>query len=415
MSHISRTSSLESNSQKVREDFPILTRKVEGRPLVYFDNAATSQKPTQVIQAIEKFYKETNSNVHRGIHELSEQATEQFENAREKIAKFINARSPEEIIFVRGTTEAVNLVAYSYGRKLGKGDRVLLSIMEHHSNIIPWQFLQDKGVRLDYVDITDDGALRLEDYYRLVSSRTKIVSVTHVSNVLGTINPVEEIAEIAHDKGSLILVDGAQSIPHLPIDVQELECDFFAFSGHKMLGPTGIGVLYAKKELLEQMNPFMGGGNIIKEVQLYTSQWTDLPYKFEPGTPNIAGAIGLGAAIDYLQAMGMEAIRTIGRDLTEYAMDILQDENGVDVYGPKDTKHRVELISFNIGNVHAHDVASILNDYGVAIRSGHHCAQPLMRRLGVPATSRASMYVYNTKEEVDIFAEALRKTREVFR
>jgi len=302
---------------KIRSDFPILSKKVNGKPLVYFDNAATTQRPVQVIQAIDRFYRETNSNVHRGVHELSERATEQFEAAREKVAEFINAKSPNEIIFVRGTTEAINLVAYSYGKKLRRGDRVLLSLMEHHSNIVPWQFLREKGVELDYVGINDDGTLKLEDYYRLMNKQTKIVSITHVSNVLGTINPVEEITKIAHEKGSLVLVDGAQSIPHVSIDVQEMDCDFFAFSGHKMLGPTGIGVLYAKASILEQMDPFMGGGNIIKEVRLNESKWNDLPYKFEAGTPNIAGTIGLGAAIDYLNSIGMENIRRVGKWLTE--------------------------------------------------------------------------------------------------
>lgn len=399
---------------KIRNDFPILSRKVNGKPLVYFDNAATSQRPVQVIEAVEKFYRETNSNVHRGVHELSEEATEQFESAREKVARFINAKSPNEIIFVRGTTEAINLVAYSYGKKLARGDRVVLSLMEHHSNIVPWQFLREKGVELDYVGINDDGTLKLEDYYKLVNEQTKIVSVTHVSNVLGTINPVQEIAKIAHEKGSVVLVDGAQSIPHMQIDVQEMDCDFFGFSGHKMLGPTGIGVLYAKESILEQMEPFLGGGNIIKEVHLNESKWNDLPYKFEAGTPNIAGAIGLGTAIDYLDAIGMESIRNVGKDLTEYVLEAMREVNDITIYGPEDTNQRIEVFSFSLGKVHPHDVASIVNDHGVAIRSGHHCAQPLMRSLGVPATSRASLYVYNTKGEVNVFVESLKKVSEVF-
>jgi cysteine desulfurase/selenocysteine lyase len=400
--------------REIRNDFPILSKKVNGKPLVYFDNAATTQRPVQVIEAIDKFYRETNSNVHRGVHELSEQATEQFELVRERVAKFINAKSPNEIIFVRGTTEAINLVAYSYGKKLAKGNRILLSLMEHHSNVVPWQFLREKGVELDHVDITDDGRLKLEDYHRLISEQTKIVSVTHVSNVLGTINPVKEIADIAHKKGSLILVDGAQSIPHLSIDVQEMNCDFFAFSGHKMFGPTGIGVLYAKESILEQMDPFMGGGSIIKEVQLDQSTWNDLPYKFEAGTPNIAGAIGLGAAIDYLNTIGIENIRKVGKELIEYAFETLPKVGGIEIYGPEDPKDRVEVFSFNLPKIHAHDVASIVNNYGVAIRSGHHCAQPLMRRLSVPATSRASLYVYNTEEEIDVFVKSLKKVKEVF-
>jgi len=399
---------------KIRNDFPILSKKVNGKPLVYFDNAATTQRPAQVIEAIDSFYRETNSNVYRGVHELSERATEQFELAREKVAKFINAKSPNEIIFVRGTTEAINLVAYSYGKKLVKGNRVLLSFMEHHSNVVPWQFLHEKGVELDYVDITDDGRLKLEDYYRLMSDQTKIVSMTHVSNVLGTVNPVSELAKIAHEKGSLILVDGAQSIPHLSIDVQEMDCDFFAFSGHKMFGPTGIGVLYAKESILEQMDPFMGGGSIIKEVQLDHSTWNDLPYKFEAGTPNIAGAIGLGTAIDYLKAIGMENIRKVGKELIKYALEALPKVGGIELYGPDDPRDRVEVFSFNLPKIHAHDVASIANDFGVAIRSGHHCAQPLMRRLGVPATSRASLYAYNTREEIDVFVKSLEKVKEVF-
>ena len=412
MGSVSRNTPLDIS--KIRGDFPILSKKVNGKPLVYFDNAATTQRPVQVIEAIDIFYRETNSNVHRGVHELSERATEQFEAAREKVAKFINAKSPNEIIFVRGTTEAINLVAYSYGKKLSRGDRVLLSLMEHHSNIVPWQFLREKGVELDYVGVDDDGTLKLEDYYRLLNKQTKIVSVTHVSNVLGTINPVEEVAKITHEKGSLILVDGAQSIPHVSIDVQELSCDFFAFSGHKMLGPTGIGVLYAKESILEQMDPFMGGGSIIKEVHLNKSKWNDLPYKFEAGTPNIAGAIGLGAAIDYLNALGMENIRRAGKGLIEYAFETLPEVGDIEIYGPKNPEDRVEVISFNLANVHAHDVASIVNDYGVAIRSGHHCAQPLMRRLGVPATSRASLYAYNTKEEIDLFTQSLKKAKDVF-
>jgi len=412
MGSVSRNTQL--SIDRIRTDFPILSTKVNGKPLVYFDNAATTQRPIQVIEAIDKFYRETNSNVHRGVHELSERATEQFELAREKVAKFINAESPNEIIFVRGTTEAINLVAYSYGKKLTRGNRVLLSLMEHHSNIVPWQFLREKGVELDYVDVRDDGTLKLEDYYRLVNKQTKIVSIAHVSNVLGTINPVSEIAKIAHEKGSLILVDGAQSIPHLAIDVQEMDCDFFAFSGHKMLGPTGIGVLYAKESILEQMDPFMGGGSIIKEVQLNESKWNDLPYKFEAGTPNIAGAIGLGVAIDYLNAMGMQNIRRKGKELTEYALETLPEVGDIEIYGPKDPKDRVEVFSFNLAKVHAHDVASIVNDYGVAIRSGHHCAQPLMRKLGVAATSRASLYAYNTREEMDVFVQSLKKAKEVF-
>ena len=405
----------QAEAHKIRDDFPILARKINGKPLVYFDNAATTQRPTQVIRAIEKFYSETNSNVHRGVHELSEQATEQFEGARQKIARFINAKSPSEIIFVRGTTEAINLVGCSYGKKLVRGNRVVLSLMEHHSNIVPWQFLHERGVELDYVDINDDGTLKLEDYYRLVNEQTKIVSVTHISNVLGTINPVREIAKIAHDKGAKLVVDGAQSIPHLSIDVQEIDCDFFAFSGHKMLGPTGIGVLYAKEEILEEMDPFLGGGSMIKEVQLDKSTWTELPYKFEAGTPNIAGAIGLGVAVDYLESIGMENVRQKGRELTKYALEALENQDGIKIYGPKDPGNCAELISFNLGKVHPHDVASIVNDYGVAIRSGHHCAQPLMRRLGLAATSRASLYIYNTKEEIDVFAEALGKVRGVFR
>ena len=412
MGSVSRNTQL--SIDRIRTDFPILSTKVNGQPLVYFDNAATTQRPIQVIEAIDKFYRETNSNVHRGVHELSERATEQFELAREKVAKFINAESPNEIIFVRGTTEAINLVAYSYGKKLTRGNRVLLSLMEHHSNIVPWQFLREKGVELDYVDVRDDGTLKLEDYYRLVNKQTKIVSTAHVSNVLGTINPVSEIAKIAHEKGSLILVDGAQSIPHIAIDVQEMDCDFFAFSGHKMLGPTGIGVLYAKESILEQMDPFMGGGSIIKEVQLNESKWNDLPYKFEAGTPNIAGAIGLGVAIDYLNAMGMQNIRRKGKELTEYALETLPEVGDIEIYGPKDPKDRVEVFSFNLAKVHAHDVASIVNDYGVAIRSGHHCAQPLMRKLGVAATSRASLYAYNTREEMDVFVQSLKKAKEVF-
>jgi len=404
--------------QKVREDFPILKRVVNGKQLVYLDNAATSQKPQQVIDALERFYTEYNANIHRGIYKISEEATAAHEEARAKVARFINARHPEEIVFVRGTTEAINLVAHSWGRpNIGLGDGIMLTEMEHHSNIVPWQLLaREKSAALKYVGITDDGLLRREDFAQhFESDGVKLFCLAHASNVLGTINPVREMTREAHKHGCRVLVDAAQSVPHMPVDVQDLDCDFLAFSGHKMCGPTGIGVVYAKKELLEEMVPFHGGGEMIREVHLYESTWKDPPYKFEAGTVNIAGAIGLGTAVDYLSHMGMRNIRTHERELTEYALEKLSKIRRMAIYGPKDAHVRGGVVSFNLGDIHAHDMASLLDEDGIAVRAGHHCAQPLMERLGVPGTTRASFYLYNTEEEIDRLAESLDRAGRIFK
>lgn len=398
------------NVKKIREDFPILKRKINGKPLIYFDNTATSQKPIQVINAIREFYEKHNANIHRGVHTLSQEASEMYEEAHDKVAKFINARGREGVIFVRNTTEAINLVAYSWGlNNLKEGDEIVATVMEHHSNIVPWQFLeQRKGVVLKFVDINDDGTLKMEDYEKLITEKTKLVTVTHVSNVLGTINDVVKIGKLAHEVNALFLVDGAQSVPHMPVDVRKIDCDFLAFSGHKMLGPTGIGVLYGKEELLQKMEPFLGGGDMIHEVWLHKATYNTLPWKFEAGTANIAGGVGLAAAIDYLEKIGMENIREHEKKLTEYALKKMEIEN-IHIYGPLDVKIKGGVISFNIKDLNPHDVAALLDEHGIAVRSGHHCAQPLMRRLGVNGTVRASFYIYNTKEEIDIFVEALEK------
>ena len=404
------------NVAKIREDFPILVRKVNDKPLIYFDNAATSQKPNAVIDTISRYYRDYNANIHRGIHKLAEEATVAHEEAREKIAKFINAKRSEEIVFTRNATEAINLVANAWGRaNVVKGDKIVLTIMEHHSNIVPWQLLaEEKGADLEYIKINQDGTLRQNEISEQIDDRTKIVCLAHASNVLGTINPVKEIGNIAHRKGALFLVDAAQSVPHMTVDVREMDCDFAAFSGHKMLGPTGIGVLYGKSELLRAMPPFLGGGEMIKEVHTSGSSWKELPYKFEAGTPNIAGAIGLGAAIDYLRNIGMRNVHDYEKEITRYALDRMNHVGGLVVFGPKDVEQRVGVIAFNLGDIHAHDLASIVDEDGVAIRSGHHCAQPLMEFLNIPAAARASFYIYNTKEEVDIFITALEKARKLF-
>jgi cysteine desulfurase/selenocysteine lyase len=401
---------------KIREDFPILKRRVNGKPLVYFDNAATSQKPSVVIEAIRRYYSEYNANIHRGIHKLAEEATLAHEEAREKVAKFINANRTEEIVFVRNATEAMNLVAYTWGQtNIGSGDKVVLTIMEHHSNIVPWQLLaQKKNAKIEFVKIDEKGFLKLDEMREAIDENTKLVCVTHASNVLGTINPVSEIAKLAHNKGALVLVDAAQSVPHMRVNSREMDCDFMAVSGHKMLGPTGIGVLYGKTRLLENMPPFLGGGEMIKEVHTSGATWKDLPYKYEAGTPNIAGAIGLGAAVDYLRKIGMENVQEHEKEITGYAISKMSQVKGLTIYGPRDVEHRVGVVSFNLGDIHAHDLASIMDEEGIAIRSGHHCAQPLMEFLNIPAASRASFYIYNTKEEVDIFINALEKARKLF-
>jgi cysteine desulfurase / selenocysteine lyase len=404
------------NVSRIREDFPILKRIVNDKPLVYFDNAATSQKPIVVIEAINQYYRNYNANIHRGIHKLAEEATLAHEEAREKVAKFINAKRSSEIVFTRNATEALNLVAYTWGRaNIGKGDKIVLTIMEHHSDIVPWQLLaKEKEAKIEYIQIDENGELRQDEVHEMIDEKTKIVCVTHASNVLGTVNPAKDIARVAHRFGAMFLVDAAQSVPHMAVDVQDIDCDFAAFSGHKMLGPTGIGVLYGRAEHLEAMPPFLGGGEMIREVHTTGASWKDLPYKFEAGTPNISGAIGLGAAVDYLRGIGMKNVYDHEKEISRYALERMKGVKGLDIYGPKDVEHRVGVISFNLGGIHPHDLASILDEEGIAIRSGHHCAQPLMEFLQLPATSRASFYIYNTKEEVDALIEALEKARKIF-
>jgi cysteine desulfurase / selenocysteine lyase len=399
--------------KEVRKLFPILNQEVNGKPLVYLDSAATSQKPLPVIEALDKYYREYNSNVHRGVHTLGTKATDAYEGAREKVRKFINAKSIEEIIFTRGTTTAINTVAASYGRaNLREGDEIVITYMEHHSNIIPWQQVaKQTGATLKYIPLQEDGSISLEEVEKTVTPNTKIVSVMQVSNVLGAINPIKEIAKIAHKNGAIMVVDGAQSAPHMKIDVQDLDCDFFAFSGHKMCGPTGIGVLYGKKALLEKMEPVEFGGEMIDFVGLYESTWKELPWKFEGGTPIIAGAIGLGIAIDFLEEIGLDNIAAHEHKLAQYALEQMSTIEGLTIYGPKE---RAGLVTFNIDDVHPHDVATVLDAEGIAVRAGHHCAQPLMKWLNVSATARASFYLYNTEEDIDKLVAALKKTKEYF-
>ncbi|PEC55731.1 cysteine desulfurase [Bacillus cereus] len=401
------------NIHEIRKQFPILDQKVNGKQLVYFDSAATSQKPIQVIETLERYYKEYNSNVHRGVHTLGTKATDAYEGAREKVRKFINAKSMEEIIFTRGTTTALNTVAASYGlENVKEGDEIVISYMEHHSNIIPWQQVAKKtGATLKYLPLQPDGTISLEDVRQTVTSNTKIVSIMQISNVLGTINPVKEIGAIAHENGAIMVVDGAQSTPHMKVDVQDLNCDFYALSAHKMCGPTGIGVLYGKKELLNNMEPIEFGGEMIDFVDLQESTWKELPWKFEAGTPIIGNAIGLGAAIDFLEEIGLDNIEKHEHELAQYALERLSEVDGVTIYGPK---HRAGLVTFNIEDVHPHDVATVLDVEGIAVRAGHHCAQPLMKWLKASSTARASFYLYNTKEEIDTFVESLIKTKEYF-
>lgn len=401
------------NVQEVRKLFPILDQEVNGNPLVYLDSAATSQKPIQVIEKLDEYYRKYNSNVHRGVHTLGTLATDGYEGAREKVRKFIHAKSTEEIIFTRGTTTAINLVASSYGRaNVGPGDEIVITPMEHHSNIIPWQQVaRATGATLKYLPLQNDGTIDLADVEATITENTKIVSVMQVSNVLGTINPIKEIAAIAHRNGAVMVVDGAQSSPHMKIDVQDLDCDFFAFSAHKMCGPTGIGVLYGKKSLLNNMEPIEFGGEMIDFVGLQESTWKELPWKFEGGTPIIAGAIGLGAAIDFLEEIGLDAIEAHEHKLAQYALERLSEVDGITVYGPK---KRAGLVTFNCDDVHPHDVATVLDSEGIAVRAGHHCAQPLMKWLDVSATARASFYLYNTEDEIDAFVKALIKTKEYF-
>jgi cysteine desulfurase/selenocysteine lyase len=397
-----------------KKDFPILHQEVNGHPLVYLDSAATSQKPVQVIEAVEQYYRGYNSNVHRGVHTLGTRATDAYEGAREKVRGFINARSTKEVIFTRGTTTALNLVAHSYARAfLGEGDEIVISPAEHHSNLIPWQqAAKATGATLRYFELEPDGTIDLEKAKQTITERTKIVAIGHVSNVLGTVNPVKELAAMVHAVGGVIVVDGAQSVPHMKVDVQDLDCDFLAFSGHKMMAPTGIGVLYGKEALLERMEPVEFGGEMIDHVDLYDSTWKELPWKFEGGTPIIAGAIGLGAAIDYLQEIGMDTVEAHDRKLAAYAIEQLEKIDGLTIYGPK--KDRMAVITFNLGNIHPHDVATVLDAEGIAVRAGHHCAQPLMRWLNVTATARASFYLYNSEEDIDLLVKGLQKTKEYF-
>jgi cysteine desulfurase/selenocysteine lyase len=404
--------------QAIRSDFPILKRAINGNPLIYFDNAATTQKPRQVIDAVTDYYQNHNGNVHRAVHTLSMEATDLYEKAREKVAKFINAKDSSEVVFVRGTTEAINLVAYSWGlSNLGKGDEVLVSLMEHHSNIVPWEVTSKlRGFTIKYININEDGALDYKDFENKLTSKTKIVSLSHVSNVTGVINDVKRITKVAHDNGSLVLADGAQSVPHMTVDAQDLGVDFLAFSGHKMLGPTGIGVLYGKKELLEKMPPFEGGGEMIREVEFSQDSgrcsvsFNDLPWKFEAGTPNIAGAVGLGVAVTYLEGLGMDNILSHEKALTKYAVERMKECSKVTIYGPSDLSKKCGIIPFSVKGMSSHDVALFCDNFGILMRSGYHCAQPLHQQvLKLHSSARASFYLYNTTQEVDRFIEVLKE------
>ncbi len=398
----------------IRQEFPILSQLVNGKPLVYLDNGATTQKPVCVIQAIEDYYREYNSNIHRGVHTLSQIATDKYEESRDKVRSFINAKSSEEIVFVRGTTEGINLVAESYGRaNLAEGDDVIISTMEHHSNIVPWQMIcESTGANLKIIPIDDDGVLEMNAYEALLSDKTKIVSIVHQSNTLGTINPVKMITEMAHQKGAVVLIDGAQSAPHLDVDVQEIDCDFFAFSGHKVCGPTGVGILYGKKHILENMKPYQGGGDMISSVSFEHTTYNDLPYKFEAGTPNIAGGIGLGVAIDYLMSLGMDNIANYEKELLLYARLQLKQMEGVHIIG--EAEEFGGVVSFVMDCAHPHDIGTILDSDGVAIRTGHHCTQPLMDRFDIPATARASVSFYNTKSDIDALILSVDRVSEIF-
>ncbi|MGO0063121.1 cysteine desulfurase [Brevibacillus fluminis] len=402
------------NAKEIRELFPILKEQVNGHPLVYLDSAASSQKPIQVIDVLNTYYKTQNANVHRGVHTLGNKATDEFEGAREKIRAFINARETAEIIYTRGTTTALNLVASSYARaNLKPGDEIVTTVVEHHSNFIPWQqAAKATGATFKFIPLAEDGTVTIEAVKATVTDKTKIVAIHHISNVLGDTTPIKEIAQIVHQHGGILVVDGAQSAPHQKVDVQDLDCDFYAFSGHKMCGPTGIGVLYGKREFLENMEPIEFGGEMIDFVYLEDSTWKELPYKFEGGTPIIAGAVGLGAAIDFLEQIGLENIERHEKQLVKYALEQMQAIGGVSIYGP--TVDRSSLITFNVENVHPHDLATVLDSYGIAVRAGHHCAQPLMRHLQVTASARASFYLYNTEEDVDALVAGLKKAKEYF-
>lgn len=403
---------------KIKKDFPILKRKIHGKPLVYLDNAATTQKPQEVLDAIVNYYKNHNANIHRGIHTLAEEATVLYEEARRKITKFLKAKSEKEVIFTKNSTEAINLVAYSFGRaNLKKGDEIIISEAEHHSNLIPWQMIaKERKAKIKYAKINSDGYLDLDYFQSILTKKTKIVSIVHISNVLGIINPVEKIAALAKRVGAKVLIDGSQSAPRMPIDVASLGCDFFVATGHKMLGPTGVGVLWGREELLEEMPPFLGGGDMIKEVYFSYFTTNDLPYKFEAGTPNIAGAIGLGAAVDYLERLGMKNVFEHERKLTEYALNCLGSLRDLTIYGPKNAKNRVGVVAFNLKGVHAHDLAQILDEEGIAVRSGYHCAMPFHReKLKVAASTRASFYIYNDESDIDKLVKGIEKAKRVFR
>ena len=391
-----------------RADFPILSRVVNGSPLIYLDSAASSQKPRQVIEAITNYYERSHANVHRSIHTLGEEATELYEGARDAVRSFVGARSREEIVFTRGTTEAINLVAQCVGRTLRPGDEIIVTEMEHHSNLIPWQMAcRDHGAVLKAVPVIGEGFLDMEAFARLLSPRTRMVAVAHVSNVLGTINPVAEIVRRSHEAGALVLLDGAQGAPHLALDLASMGADFYVFSGHKMLGPTGIGVLYGRREILESLEPTWGGGEMIKEVWIDHAQWNDLPWRFEPGTPPIAGAVGLRAAVEYLGKLGMERVAAHERDLTARCLDVLARIDGVTIYGPRNPEIKGAVVAFNVEGIHPHDGAALLDEHGIAVRAGHHCAQPLMKHFGIAGTLRASFSVYNTPAEVERLAEAV--------
>ena len=404
------------NEEKLLQDFSILHQSVNDEPLVYLDNAATTQKPQAVLDKVLAYYEYANANVHRGVHTLSDRATTQYEQSRETVRQFINAKDASEVIFTRGTTTGLNWVAKNLGTHvLTEKDEILISYMEHHSNIIPWQQIaKTTGATLRYIELTEDGRLDMEDARQKINSKTKILSITHVSNVLGVVNPIKELANLVHEQGGVIVVDGAQAVPHMTVDVQELDADFYAFSGHKMCGPTGIGVLYGKRKWLEAIEPIEFGGEMIQVVDLQASTWADIPHKFEAGTPNIAGAIGLAAAIDYLEDIGMDQIYNHERRLVEYTLEKMRQIEGLSIYGPTDARLRSGVITFNIDGVHPHDVATAMDMEGVAIRAGHHCAQPLMNYMKQPATARASFYLYNTKADADKLIEAIQKTKEFF-
>jgi cysteine desulfurase/selenocysteine lyase len=407
---------MQSKFENIKKDFPILNREVRrGTRLVYLDSTATAQKPKMVIDAMQQYYEMNNANIHRGIHQLAEEATSLYETAREKIAKFINARSSKEIIYTRNTTESINLVAQTWGRKfLEPGDLIILTEMEHHSNLVPWQMLaEEMNLVLDFIPVLDTGELDLVEYERLLEKKPKLVAFAHMSNVLGTINPAKEIISLAHAAGAVALVDGAQSVPHFAVDVRDLDADFYAFSAHKMLGPTGIGVLYGKEYLLNKIPPFLGGGDMIKKVMLRSFKVNDLPHKFEAGTPAIAEAIGFGAAIDYLSAIGMDAIAAHEKEMTNYALRKLQEVENIRIFGPN-IANRGGVISFELGSIHPHDVAQVLDHYGIAVRAGHHCAMPLHEKFGIPATSRASFYLYNDLEDIDLLVIGLQHVNEMF-